>query len=152
MSTDSFPILLMVGLFILMVIVMIAANYYTKKYKTKITGSQIIIYFFIFITVVIYFLIKNMAVNEKDGIIKNVALNTTVIAITFDTHKPYFKNMHLADSRYLPMPEAMNTVLQIGDSIYKNKGEKFYTVVNSITKSRKNFDVKVHHREFTMPQ
>jgi hypothetical protein len=84
--------------------------------------------------------------NEKDNIIKNVALSTTIKNITFDTHKPYFKDMHLADGKHLPMPEAMNNTLQIGDSIYKNKNEKFYTVVNASTKKRTVYEVKTHER------
>jgi len=62
-----------------------------------------------------------MRQNEMNTIIQNVALNTTVTAITFDNHTPYFKNMHLADGQYLAMPVGMNAVLQPGDSIYKNK-------------------------------
>ena len=54
--------------------------------------------------------------------------------------------MTFADGQYLPMPEAMNNLLKVGDSIYKNKGEDFYTIVSAITKVTTKFSVKVHER------
>ena len=144
--------MLMVLIFVLIVSVAISVMWYNKKYNKKIDVGTVIIVLFISIGVVFYLLIKNMATGEKESIINNLSLNNTIVEIIIDSHKQYFKDMKLDDGQILPMNEAMNGVLQLGDSIYKTKGEKFYTVVNSKTKSRRKFDVKVHLREFSKPQ
>ncbi len=138
--------LLVFGIFIFMAVVMLWANWYTKKHKTKLDAGQIIIAVFAVIMAALFFTIKNMGKREKALMIKDVALRSVVKAITGDAHKPYFKDMHLADGRYLPMPEAMNESLQIGDSIYKNAGDNFYTVINSKTKAATKYPVKIHER------
>ena len=89
---------------------------------------------------------------KKKNIIHTVALNTTITNITFDTHKPYFKDMTLADGQYLPMPEAMNNEVQIGDSIYKIKGDNFYSVVSFKTKIKKQYFVATHLRVLSKPK
>ena len=60
--------------------------------------------------------------------------------------------MILADGQHLPMPETMNSTLQIGDSIYKTKGEKFYTVINFKTKLKTQYAVATHVRVLGKPQ
>jgi hypothetical protein len=137
---------LMLLIFIFLVATMLTARWYTTKYKTKINLAQIMLIVFGLVAGGFYLLIKNLSSNEKETIIQNVSLKNTVTAITFDPHKPYFKSMTLDDGQYLPMPEAMNAVLQVGDSIYKNSAESFYTVVNAKTKIRINYAVHVHER------
>ena len=127
-------------------------KWYNDKYNKEINiGSVIIAISLTFFGAV--FLVLRFGMNtEKENIIKNVALNTIVTNITFDTHKPYFKDMTFADGQYLPMPEGMNYTLQIGDSIYKIKGEGFYTVVNASTKKRTVYEVKTHERILSKAQ
>ena len=60
--------------------------------------------------------------------------------------------MTFADGQFLPMPEVMNNSLQIGDSIYKIKGEAFYTVINFSTKIIKRYPVGIHKRIIGKPQ
>ena len=138
--------MLVYGIFIFMVGIMFWTNWYTKKHKTKINAGQIVIAVFTVIFISLYFIFKNMGTSERDKIVKNISLKTTVEKITFDPHKPYFKDMSLADGQFLPMPEAMNNSLQVGDSIYKTKGENFYTVINFKTKTSTTYEVKIHER------
>jgi len=144
--------ILMVLVFILIISIAVALIWYNKKYNKKISVGTVLIVLFLLIGGTFFALIKNMSAQEKGGIVKNVALKNIVVEIITDTHKQYFKDMRLDDGQILPMPESMNVVLQPGDSIYKNKGENFYTVVNSISKARKNFEVKVHERVLSKPQ
>ena len=152
MNADVVVPLFMLGVFIVIAAVMIAAKWYTKKYKSKLNFTQIIIGFFIILIFSAYYFIKNLGSDEKQNIIENVTLKTTVANISLDSHKPYFKDMTLADGQHLPMPEAMNTTLQVNDSIYKNKGENFYTVINAKTKIASKYEVKIHERILSKPQ
>lgn len=120
--------------------------WYNVKYNKKINIATIIIILCLSIFAFIFLIIKNIGSNEKEILIQNIALKTIVTNINFDPHKPYFKDMTLADGQYLPMPEAMNKILQIGDSIYKNKGETFYTIVSATTKTITKVQVKIHER------
>ncbi len=142
----------MFGSFIFICSTGIIIEKYYRKGKIKINGGQAIMYVSLLFFAGAYFIIKNMANDERQNIIENITLQTTVTNITFDTHKPYFKNMTFANRQTLPMPETMNKELQIGDSIYKNKKENFYTVVNFKTKIRTKYEVKTHLREFSKPQ
>ena len=144
--------ILMVLIFVFIVSIAVGLMWYNSKYNMKIDIGTAIIVLFVLIGVAFFVLIKNMATNEKQSIVTNVALKNTVVEIFTDTHKQYFKSMKLDDGQILPMPEAMNAVLQPGDSIYKNKGDNFYSVVNSKTKARRNFDIKVHERVLSKPQ
>jgi len=143
---------LMLLIFIFLVATMLTAKWYTTKYKSKLNFTQIIVIVFGLVIGGFYLFIKSLSSNEKENIVQDVSLKNTVTAITFDPHKPYFKSMTLDDSQYLPMPEAMNEALQVGDSIYKNSGESFYTVVNFKTKVRINYPVKVHERVVSKPE
>lgn len=143
---------LMFLLFAFIVFSAIALMWYNKKYSKKIDVGKFIIGIFFLVAVAFFILIKYLSGSEKDAIIKNIALKNTVIEIITDTHKHYFKSMKMDNGRVLPMPEAMNTVLQIGDSIYKSKGEAFYTIVNPTIKTPKKFEVKVHERVLSKPQ
>ena len=60
--------------------------------------------------------------------------------------------MTFADGQFLPMPEAMNNSLQIGDSILKSKEEVFYTVINLNTKISTRYLVPTHKRILGKPQ
>lgn len=144
--------MIMVLIFLVLVSTAIGFMWYNKKYNKNINIGTVLIILFLLIGVAFFVLIKNMSADEKQGIVKNISLKNRVVEIITDTHKQYFKDMKLDDGQILPMPEAMNAVLQTGDSIYKNKGESFYTIINSKTKARKNFDVKVHERVLSKPQ
>ena len=50
------------------------------------------------------------------------------------------------------MPEAMNNEVQIGDSIYKIKGDNFYSVVSFKTKIKKQYFVSTHLRVLSKPK
>ncbi|TDG36253.1 hypothetical protein EZJ43_09625 [Pedobacter changchengzhani] len=152
MSGDKMMMLIMFGLFFFMVAIMITANWYTKKYNTKISFFQIVMFFFALIFGGFWFFIKQISSSEKDNIVKMVALKNTVVGIYNEPRKAYFKEMKFDDGRALPMPEEMLGIVQIGDSIYKNKGDDFYTIVNSVTKKSNNFKVKVHERVLSKPQ
>ena len=139
-------------IFLLIVFTSFFLSWYNEKYKKQINISRIIIVFFLAIFFTAYFVLKNQSEDEKDLLIKNIELKTVATNITFDTHKPYFKDMTLADGQFLPMPETMNKTLQIGDSIYKNKGEKYYTVINFKTKLKTQYLVTTHIRVLAKPQ
>ena len=145
-------VLMMLFIFIFIVSVALGFTWYNKKYGRKINVGTVIILVFASIVAEFFFAIRNMSSTEKENIIKNISAKTTVVKILTDSHKPYFKDMQLQDGQILPIPEAMNATLQVGDSVYKTKGENFYTVVNAKTKSRKNVEVQVHHREMSKPQ
>lgn len=139
-------------IFILIVATALSVMWYNKKYGKKINVGYVIILLFISIATVFFVAIKNMASGEKERVIKNISLQTIVVEIYMDPHKQYFKNMILDDGQVLPMPEAMNGILQVGDSIYKIRGQSFYTIVNSKNNARTRFDVKVHERLLSKPQ
>ena len=141
----------MLLLFIVIVAIMLTAKWYTQKYKPKITFLQIMLITFVLVGGGFYLLIKNMGADEKTNIIQNVTLKNKVADITFDPHKPYFKSMTLDDGQYLPMPQGMNEALQAGDSIYKNKGDAFYTVVSLKANTRTKYNVQVHERVVSKP-
>ncbi len=146
MSADALMILIMMGIFFLLAAIMLTAYWYTKKYKSKIGFTQIMLFVFALFIAGAYFFIKNLGNNEREKIVKNIMIKSVVTRISFDTHKPYFKNMTLADGQYLPMPENMNNVVLVGDSIYKNAGENYYTIVSSTNKTTTIFKVKTPTR------
>ncbi|MBC7485989.1 MAG: hypothetical protein H7282_04485 [Cytophagaceae bacterium] len=141
----------MLLLFIFLVAVMLTAKWYTQKYKPKISFTQIMLITFALVGGGFYLMIKNMGADEKTNIIQNVSLKNRVTAITFDPHKPYFKSMTFDDGQHLPMPEAMNKVLEVGDSVYKNKGDSFYLLVNSKTRLKTKYSVAIHERVLSKP-
>lgn len=141
----------MLLLFFFIVGTMLTANWYTKKYKSILNFTQIVVLVFGLMMAAAYFFIKNLAAGEKENIMQDVVLKNTVKSITFDPHKTYFKNMTLDDGQYLPMPESMNQTLQVGDSIYKNKGEYFYTVMHANTQTKRRYDITVHERTMGKP-
>ena len=151
MSGDKAMILIIFGFTIFIATVAIFLQKYKLNHKTNFDVGAIIIGIFFVLIAVAYYFIKSIGGDERERIIKNITLQTTINTITFDKHKPYFKYMTLADSQYLPMPEAMNNTLQIGDSIYKNRGENFYTVINAKTKTISKYEVKIHERILTKP-
>ncbi len=142
---------LMLLLFIFLAATMFTAKWYTKKYNPKISFTQIMLIVFGLVVGGFYLLIKSLGSDEKENIVQQINVKSTVADITFDPHKPYFKYMTLGDGQYLPMPEAMNATLQVGDSLYKNKGENFYTVVNRTTKIKTKYSVAVHERVMSKP-
>lgn len=153
MSGDKMMMLIMFGLFLVIVATMLGANWYTSKYPTKISFHQIVFFVVALIFGGFFLFIKKLGSEQKTNIIKTFSLQNRVTDIyVSDKRKPYFKEMKFDDGKSLPMPEKMNGILQIGDSIYKNKGEDFYTVVNATTKTRTNFKVKIHERILSKPQ
>jgi len=141
----------MLLLFLFLAAVMLTAKWYTQKYKPKITFLQIMLTTFVLVGGGFYLMIKNMGADEKENLVQNIQLKNTVTAITLDPHKPYFKSMTLDGGQYLPMPQAMNDVLQVGDSVYKKKGETFYTVVSLKSNTRTKYEVQVHERVASKP-
>jgi hypothetical protein len=141
--------LIFIGMFFIFLLIVFTAffvKWYNDKYNKKLNIGRIVIILCLTIFTGIYFVIRQQGTDEKATIIKNIELKTVVANITFDSHKPYFKDMTLADGQFLPMPEAMNNVLQVGDSIYKIKGGAFYTIVSAASKTTTKIEVKVHER------
>ncbi len=138
--------------FLLIVFTAFFIKWSNDKYDKKMNIGIVIIGLGLSIFVVVFLILKFGGDKEKENIIQNAALKTIVTNITFDSHKPYFKDMTLADGQYLPMPETMNSKLQIGDSIYKNKGDEFYTVINFKTKLKTQYLVAAHTRILGKPQ
>jgi hypothetical protein len=151
-SVDTAIPLAMFFVFLFIVFTAFFLQWYNDKYNKKVNIGGITIAICLTVFGVVFLYLKYGMTGEKENIIQNVALRTIVTNITFDTHKPYFKDMSLADGQHLPMPENMNSTLQIGDSIYKNKKENFYTVVNAITNQKTAYEVKIHERVFGKPQ
>ena len=141
-----------VFVFVLIVFTAFFIKWYNDKNSKKVNIASIIIAMSLTIFAGAYLVLKSQGNDEKEKLIKNVQLKTVVTNITFDPHKPYFKDMTLADGQYLPMPETMNSKLQIGDSIYKSKGNKFYTVINFKTKLQTRYIVATHLRVLGKPQ
>lgn len=152
MSGDTMMFLIMIGIFLVMVSIMIGANWYIQKYSSKLSFFQIVLSLFLLLFIGFGFFISSLSTSEKSSIIENVYLKNKVVAITMQTRNQYFKEMKFDDGKSLPMPEEMNGILKIGDSIYKNKGDDSYTVVDAITKKRLQFKVKVHERILGKPQ
>ncbi len=136
----------MLFFFLSILFLVLIINWYNEKYHKKINIARVVVLICLTAFGIIFVILKSFGSDEKQKLIQDISLKTVVTKITFDTHKPYFKDMQLADGQNLPMPETMNGVLQIGDSIYKIKGENFYTVFNPITKMRRKFEVKIHER------
>lgn len=137
------------GMFFIFLLIAFTAffiKWYNDKYNKKLNIGSIVLVLCLIIFAAVYLVLKQQGVDEKAALIKNVQLKTVVTNISFDTHKPYFKNMKLADGQYLPMPEAMNKTLKVGDSIYKIKGEAYYTIVSAASKIITKIEVKVHER------
>ena len=126
--------------------------WYNDKYNTKINIGRVVIILCLSAFGIIFLYLKKIGHVENEKLLQNISLQTVVTNIVFDTHKPYFKDMILADGQHLPMPETMNNTLQIGDSIYKTKGEKFYTVINFKTKTKTQYAVATHIRVLGKPQ
>ena len=121
-------------------------KWYNDKYTKRLNIGSIVLLLCLLIFVAAYVVLKQQGADEKANLIKNVQLKTVVTNISFDAHKPYFKDMTLADGQYLPMPEAINETLKVGDSIYKIKGEAFYTIVSTASKVTTKIAVKAHER------
>jgi ASC-1-like (ASCH) protein len=145
-SVDTSIPISMLFVFLFIVFTAFFIKWYNDKYNKKINIGSIIVAICLTLFAAVFLYLKYGITSEKENIIQNVTLKTTVTNITFDTHKHYFKDMVLSDGQYLPMPEAMNNALQIGDSIYKNKKENYYTVVNLSLKKRTVYEVKTHER------
>ena len=151
-SADSTILASILFFFLFILFTVFFIKWYNDKYNKKINIGTVIIAFSLTFFGAVFLVLKFGMNTEKENIIKNVALSTTVKNITFDTHKPYFKDMTLADGQYLPMPEAMNNEVQIGDSIYKIKGDNFYSVVSFKAKIKKQYFVATHLRVLSKPK
>ena len=151
-SADSTILASILFFFLFILFTVFFIKWYNDKYNKKINIGTVIIAFSLTFFGAVFLVLKFGMNTEKENIIKNVALSTTVKNISFDTHKPYFKDMTLAEGQYLPMPEAMNNEIQIGDSIYKIKGDNFYSVVSFKAKIKKQYFVATHLRVFSKPK
>ncbi len=125
LSTETVMSAGILFVFLLIVFTVFFIKWYNDRYRKKINIGTVIIAMSLTIFAGAYLVLKSQGNDEKEKLVKNMQLKTVVTNITFDSHKPYFKDMTLADGQYLPMPETMNTTLQMGDSIYKNAGEIF---------------------------
>lgn len=152
LSADTTASLMILFLFLIIVFTVFFIKWYNDKYKKTVNIGTVVIFLCLSLFSMAFIFLWFGGSKEKNNIEQNVALKTLVINITFDTHKPYFKNMTLADGQYLPMPEAMNNELQIGDSIYKIKGDNFYSVVSFKTKIKKQYFVATHLRVLSKPK
>ena len=152
LSADTTASLMILFLFLIIVFTAFFIKWYNDKYKKTVNIGTVVIFLCLSLFSMAFIFLWFGGSKEKNNIEQNVALKTLVINITFDTHKPYFKNMTLADGQYLPMPEAMNNELQIGDSIYKIKGDNFYSVVSFKTKIKKQYFVATHLRVLSKPK
>jgi hypothetical protein len=150
-STESTAMAMIFFIFFIVVFIAFSIKWYNQKYKKNNNASLVILIPMLSIFGIVFLILKFGNDQEKDKIIQNIALKTTITDITFYRHKPYYKDMMLSDGKYLPMPESMNYKVQIGDSIYKIKGEKFYTIVNHLSKTRTIFEVKTHKRVLGKP-
>jgi hypothetical protein len=146
LKSENVAFIGMVFIFFLIAFTAFFIKWYNDKYNKKMNIGSIVLVLCLLIFGTVYIVLKQQGAGEKATLIKNIQLKTVVTNITFDTHKPYFKDMTLADGQYLPMPEAMNETLKVGDSIYKNRGEAFYTIVSTASKVATKIAVKVHER------
>ena len=151
-STDSTILASILFFFLFILFTVFFIKWYNDKYNKKINIGTVIIALSLTFFGTVFLVLKFGMNTEKENIIKNVASSTSVKNISFDTHKSYFKDMILADGQHLPMPEAMNNEVQIGDSIYKIKGDNFYSVVNFKTKIKKQYFVATHLRILSKPK
>ncbi len=150
LSVESTISITMMFIFLLFVFTTLFLAWYNEKYSKQINISRVVIVISLTIFGVVFLLLKLGANDDKEKIIKNVETKTVITNITFDAHKPYFKDMTLADGQFLPMPETMNNKVQIGDSIYKFKGQDFYLVVANNIKTK--YRVAIHSRILSKPQ
>ncbi|MFC4262712.1 hypothetical protein ACFOWM_07480 [Ferruginibacter yonginensis] len=67
------------------------------KYNKNISVGSVVIVMCIGVFAIAYHFIQKMNTNDITFIIKNVAINSIVTNISFDSHKPTFKQMTLAD-------------------------------------------------------
>lgn len=146
MSADSMMMLIMFGIFVTVFTIVLAIKWYNKNHTFQINPVRILLLLFALIFLGAWLFFKKIATSEKTAIIQNTSLKNKVVDIQWDKRKPYFKDMKLDNGKWLPMPEEMNDVLQVDDSIYKNEGADFYTVVNAKTKARRDFKVQIHER------
>lgn len=145
-SADSTFTVGILFVFLLIVFTALFIIWYNDKYNKTVDIGSVVIVFCLSLFSIAFIFLWFAGSKEKNTIEQNIVLKTLVTNITFDTHKPYFKDMILADGQHLPMPEAMNNEVQIGDSIYKIKGDNFYSVVNFKTKIKKQYFVATHVR------
>lgn len=143
---DNVVFIALLFFFMFVLFSVLTMHWYNSKYHKKVNVSRFVLLFCLASFGGIYLFLKNSGSDEKQQIVKNVYLKTTLKNITFEDRKKYFKDMQLTDGQILPMPEAMNNLVKIGDSIYKNKGDSFYVVINNKTKTKTKFAVKIHER------
>ena len=151
LNAESTASLMMLFLFLIIVFIALSLKWYNDKYIKTLNIGRAIIISTIAVFCIAFIALQSVVNKEKESIIAEVELRTTITNIFFDNHKPYFKNMMLADGRYLPMPETMYNKVQLGDSIYKLKKQNFYTVV-SIDKIYKHYPVAANSRILSRPQ
>ncbi len=124
MTGDILMTLIMFGLFMTLFSLIVVIKWYNKKHSSKINSVWILLILFALILVGSWVLIKKSSTSQKSNIIQTVSLENKVVEINWENRKPYFKEMKMDDGRLLPMPEEMNSILNVNDSIYKNIGEE----------------------------
>ncbi len=102
---------------------------------TKI--KQIMFAFFILAALIFAYIIFKLSSNSNKDWVKNKQTNSTVIEI-YNGYKgkPNYKVMLLADSQRFTVPKQMLQLLQIGDSVSKEKDSSFYIFTLQKTKQK----------------
>lgn len=107
------------------------------KYTAIITMAVLALVAFLLIIV-----LKEIAQDEEEYFITE-EIKSKVIAIREGyKSRPERRKMELESGQSFTIPKAMRDILQIGDSVYKTKGENFYIFVDSKTKERKKVNIR----------
>ena len=103
---------------------------------------KILIGFFVIIAFFgIGIIIKLANMDKEDFLTKEIKSKVISIRQGYKG-KPNYKIMELQDGQSFTIPKTMLDILQIGDSVYKTKGNDFYIFVDSKTKERKKVNMR----------
>ena len=104
LSADTTASLIILFLFLIIVFIALFIKWYNNKYHKTVDIGSVLIVFCLSLFSIAFIFLWFAGSKEKNNLKKNVVLKTLVTNITFDTHKPYFKDMTLAEGQFLPMP------------------------------------------------
>jgi hypothetical protein len=103
---------------------------------------RIIIGLFVALALVGVGIIIQLANTDKEAFLPKEIKSTVILIRQGYKGKPNYKIMELQSGQSFTVPESMLYVLEIGDSVYKNKGEDFYTFISSKTKKIKKVGMR----------
>jgi hypothetical protein len=90
--------------------------------------QKILIGGFIFIAIIFAIFILKLAYDGKKDWVENTAIQSKIVDIyQGDKGKPNYQIMKLESNQSFAIPKNMLSKLQIGDSVFKNKKDDFYT-------------------------